>query len=545
MMVVFLDSGMIDNLFVIIHPTTSTEMKYRDVKMVVYNETLNHYPNHELNHLLNDTLNDALIDVVNDTLNNTLHEHDFLLHNTTNDWYYGLGCDQWKDNADDRYSQNMTKINNYKRLRVKCAMQYLQHEIFPYVTMEKKSFIESNLDLFVKDFHCGYSTLTSHQCPVVKARYQCPGLNDRLFEEYTIALSKKKLKNKTNNNFTNTFFDKYFSNDIEQKFLKRLFENGTFFNNYNGKKKTILIIGTSHLRQLSEEILCILIQFNFTNIKLWKNLNDDELVNHYNNLNYNNNKKWQVEIKTQRIDFNKVIQEPKFLKSYLKKEYSNISNLTNYEWGAHEPENKFKIFKEKAFYNCDFDEINNDTSPCLGYDGYGANYAYQTYLNKTLKQFVFENTNWNNNMYSNISIDNLLNNNIFCKDDQSVVSFTNDKLNIFYFAVTQQRLDLYRHLTKSIVYNKRYVEMLSRYGYKNGLQFLNDIDLIIANQGFSRSGPRYDMLYDLFDDRDKLYQYLYNNTNTNIDKKSGNDSINNNNKFIPIIGTSNWNKPRL
>ena len=213
-------------------------------------------------------------------------------------WYYSLNCDKYLN----EYNSNNVTIEMtdwYKRQRVKCSMQYLQHEIFPYIAMEKKSYLKSNSDMFVENFNCGYSTLVSHQCPIIKSIYLCPGLNDRLFENYTIALSKHANVNHTN--FTNTFFEKYFSNNIEKKFLKRLFENGTFFNDYNGKKKTILIIGTSHLRQIYESILCILIQFNFTNIKLWKNLNDDQLINYYNNLNYNNSnneKKWKVDIQS-------------------------------------------------------------------------------------------------------------------------------------------------------------------------------------------------------------------------------------------------------
>ena len=67
-----------------------------------------------------------------------------------NNWYYHLNCDEYF---------NVTMYDEYKRQRVRCAMQYLQHEIFPHVKMEKKSFVES-------DFNCGYSTLTSHQCPI-------------------------------------------------------------------------------------------------------------------------------------------------------------------------------------------------------------------------------------------------------------------------------------------------------------------------------------------------------------------------------------------
>ena len=479
-------------------------------------------------------------------------------------WYYALHCDKYFNqsvlNSSSARSDNNITIpmtNWYKRQRVKCVMQYLQHEIFPYVRIEKKSFIESNSDMFVDNFNCGYSTLISHQCPILKSIYLCPGLQDRLFENYTITLlnkNKNKHKNKHKNkifkhnknhiNFTNTFFDKYFSGNLEEKFLKRLFENGTFFNDYNGKKKTILIIGTSHLRQIFESISCMLIQFNFTNIKLWQNLDDNDLVNYYHKLNYNNNKnKWQVDIQTQSINFSKVIQDEKFLQLYLQSNYSNI-DLTNYDAYKYDyhydtPENKFDIFNGDARTNCDFVSFNNETGPCIGYDGYYANKMHIRNLNNTLKHFIYENTNWDK-MYDNQTLNDILDNNIYCMDSKSILSFTNDKLNIFYYAVTGGRLELFQKFQRSMCKRKTYRNMLSHYGYNNCTHFLQNIDIIIANQGRSNYVPLYDMSFDLFDDRDKLYRLLYpkNLDNYNTSDINTNTTKNNTTDTIPVSTAS-------
>ena len=290
------------------------------------------------------------------------------------------------------------------------------------------------------------------------------------------------------------------------------------------------------MRQIYESILCMLIQFNFTNIKLWQNLNDDQLISYYNNLNYNNNKKkWQVDIETLRIDFNKAIQDEQFLKLYLKEQYSIHSKNSTVGIKKYKKlENKFSIFKYKALCNGNFYQFNNETSPCLGYDGYNANLKHQKHLNNTLSNFIFKDTNWIN-MYSNVSINNLLSNNIFCSDSKSVVSFGNNKLNIFYFAVTDGRLDLYTHLTTNICNDEKYEKLLSHYGYQNCSHFLKSIDVIIANQGNVYLDQTYDMSHDLFNDRNRLYQYLYNTRNT---------SSSNGTNFIPIIATSNWHEPR-
>ena len=82
-----------------------------------------------------------------------------------------------------------------------------------------------------------------------------------------------------------------------------------------------------------------------------------------------------------------------------------------------------------------------------------------------LKDFIFDDTNWIN-MYDNKTINNLLSNNIYCTDSKSVVSFTNDKLNIFYFAVTGRRLELFQKLNSNICHSKQYLTMLSHYGDK-------------------------------------------------------------------------------
>ena len=245
------------------------------------------------------------------------------------------------------------------------AARYLQQSIIGNLILKsKKEFDEQSSDKNINQnrnwmsidrsqFHTGFSTLSSHNCPVVRPNYVCGDLHDNRFENYTISFEYQNntyynyndsdrdsnYSNNITHNYNNNYnYTQYFSSNIESKFLRRLFNNGGLFD--TKKDMTIVIWGNSYLRQITESISCMLHQFDFTPLKFFKYSSNKNKLQ-YNDNGYMNKHNFSADIRMSTFKHSSNFQPCFFQKQYWPKSIfkkfhvpdmeSFINNYT--DWG--------------------------------------------------------------------------------------------------------------------------------------------------------------------------------------------------------------------
>ena len=368
------------------------------------------------------------------------------------------------------YESDTSKMGNYSE-ELFYRAKYLQENILDNLVLESKKefnekFVQENAAMNRSKFNTGFSTLTSHNCPIIRPNYLCSDLHDNRFENYTISLEYDNDKYVSSSNY-----NQYFSSNIENKFMQRLFNNGTLFN--TNKDMTIVLWGNSYIRQMIESFSCVLHQFDFTPLKMWKYSSDkNKLIYKHNGYINKNNYSADIRIST-TSSFNQT--SPYFQPCLGTQEIWNESIFE-----------RFNVSNMESWINnhTDWDKVYGEYYLNQLKNGQNVNMVKEFFANLSesdLKHLAAGNMD-DDKLFHQIST-NMVDMYHTCGDDYTYIGLFNNK--------TQKRNDFFLIVTNGDVKNHSLIDSLKRLNINdirkqdnlNFTQFVNHIDLIILNVG--------------------------------------------------------------
>ena len=426
---------------------------------------------------------------------------------------------------------SLTYIVSTDDRQLQCAaiIEYLRNKTLPNIAVRTKHQFYDNYNSSRSDgdtMHTGFTTLYSHQCPIIRPNYQCSNLNDDRFENYTINMGFDQMngcmvdKDKDNCNM-----------NLESKFLQRLFDNGAFLN--SKKNLTIVFWGNSYLRQAFEAIECLLFQFDFTPLKFFK-YTDSKHFEQYNKANYINKFDYKAEIKVEtnlhHINTNDKLYSPflkpcenskstmldafrskfgvKNIQEYILK-YTNWTDIyAEYYLSQNKNDNISDVDMSKFFFNLNKTDIenkllsidknkdDNDNDDDDGEVQWSLNLSDKDrkQIAKNMGQFSYD-----------------------CGDDQSYIEFFNNKTqttNTLIYITSNFDKAKHTMMQGFEIFVKKYDK------YNNVSHFINDIDVVFINFGNKyHNVDRYSLKmfafeYEYFANiRKKYYSNYYNYSN--------------------------------
>ena len=363
-----------------------------------------------------------------------------------------------------------------------CA-KYLQQNIIGNLVLKTKKEFDEKLinekNFNGSKFNTGFSTLSSHNCPVIRPKYICSDFHDNRFENYTISL---EYDNGTQfNNYS--IYNKYFSSNIENKFMKRLFKTGALFD--TNKDMTIIFWGNSYMRQVMESISCMLYQFDFTPLKFWKYSSDKNKLKYKEN-GYINKHNYTADIRMENFKHQSYFRPCLYSQRYWPRKLFSKFNVSNMESWLDNYTDWDKIYGQ--FYINQLKNGHNDKNVKDFFVSFS-----ESDLQHLGEYFDMEMNgyNYNNNEKEEYEDDDLwhqVSKNIVdmyhdCSDTYTYISLFNNK--------TQKKNDIFLITSNADNKDHSLIDSLKKLNFNhlkkwkklNFEQFVNQIDVIVLNFG--------------------------------------------------------------
>lgn len=409
---------------------------------------------------------------------------------------------------------NQAQLKEMEQCTSRDAATYLQKNVIPHLVVQSKEEYYYNNKNGDEQFNTGFSTLYSQQCPILRSNYLCLNMNENRFENYTLTLDNNYTNyvdnvsiddNSTcNNKIKNGKFGEFFSSNIEYKIMTRLFETGGLFD--NNKNMTIVIWGNSYLRQIFEALGCMLIQFNFTPLEMYR-YSSIKNQKQYNKNGYYNKNDYSGDIRFS--DLVKPVDQPCFFtKNTMLRDLQlnvnryNIShNITLLDWII-KYTNWTQLYTK--YYVTKLRQKHGDSNYNINYN---REEQEEQEEQEHLDQIFFNLTQSDLNQLESIGSDALkienknssrikkqIANNIIdfyheCDDGYlGYIGFFNNKTqtrnNIFYLSSNIDH-DYHSIVNRLKLFEKEYMNNFDKFGiqYDNLSHFINDIDTMIINFG--------------------------------------------------------------